>query len=434
MMKTIEILFWIALAIVFYTYAGYGIFLYLLVRVKEALCKRTRIELPEELPEVTLLIAAYNEEAVIADKMRNCRALDYPAGRLKIVWVTDGSNDRTNELLAGYPEVTVLFAPERRGKTAALNRGVPLVTTPLVVFTDANTMLGPEAIREIIRPFGDSKVGCVAGEKRVVQSREQAAASTEGIYWKYESKLKEWDDRLYTAVGAAGELFAIRRELFVAMPDDTLARRFHPLDAHRDAGLPDRLLQKRLRARRGLGRHDRRGQAQSAYRGRRAAIHRRLAPLLNPLRYGILWWQYLSHRILRWSVTPILLFALVPLNIALVAGGPHRILYGTILLLQAVFYGCALQGYRLSQRKIKNKLLFVPYYFLFMNLNVLRGHRLSAPATRPADRRLGKSEAGCLNFDRIGRAQRYSDIPDVQGTDWHKKHHIFRKQRRVLGG
>ena len=192
MMKTIEILFWIALAIVFYTYAGYGIFLYLLVRVKEALCKRTRIELPEELPEVTLLIAAYNEEAIIADKMRNCRALDYPAGRLKIVWVTDGSNDRTNELLTGYPEVTVLFAPERRGKTAALNRGVPLVTTPLVVFTDANTMLGPEAIREIIRPFGDSKVGCVAGEKRVVQSREQAAASTEGIYWKYESKLKEW--------------------------------------------------------------------------------------------------------------------------------------------------------------------------------------------------------------------------------------------------
>ena len=156
MMKTIEILFWIALAIVFYTYAGYGIFLYLLVRVKEALCKRTRIELPEELPEVTLLIAAYNEEAIIADKMRNCRALDYPAGRLKIVWVTDGSNDRTNELLTGYPEVTVLFAPERRGKTAALNRGVPLVTTPLVVFTDANTMLGPEAIREIIRPFGDS--------------------------------------------------------------------------------------------------------------------------------------------------------------------------------------------------------------------------------------------------------------------------------------
>ena len=343
MMKTIEILFWIALAIVFYTYAGYGIFLYLLVRVKEALCKRTRIELPEELPEVTLLIAAYNEEAVIADKMRNCRALDYPAGRLKIVWVTDGSNDRTNELLAGYPEVTVLFAPERRGKTAALNRGVPLVTTPLVVFTDANTMLGPEAIREIIRPFGDSKVGCVAGEKRVVQSREQAAASTEGIYWKYESKLKEWDDRLYTAVGAAGELFAIRRELFVAMPDEASA------DMTEEGKRKVRIAAGGLQS---IG---------------------RLAPLLNPLRYGILWWQYLSHRILRWSVTPILLFALVPLNIALVAGGPHRILYGTILLLQAVFYGCALQGYRLSQRKIKNKLLFVPYYFLFMNLNVLRG-------------------------------------------------------------
>ena len=215
--------------------------------------------------------------------MRNCRALDYPAGRLKIVWVTDGSNDRTNELLTGYPEVTVLFAPERRGKTAALNRGVPLVTTPLVVFTDANTMLGPEAIREIIRPFGDSKVGCVAGEKRVVQSREQAAASTEGIYWKYESKLKEWDDRLYTAVGAAGELFAIRRELFVAMPDDTLLDDFILSMRIAMQGLPDRLLQKCLRARRGLGRHDRRGQAQSAYRGRRAAIHRQACAAAQPI-------------------------------------------------------------------------------------------------------------------------------------------------------
>lgn len=373
MMKTIEILFWIALAIVFYTYAGYGIFLYLLVRVKEALCKRTRIELPEELPEVTLLIAAYNEEAVIADKMRNCRALDYPAGRLKIVWVTDGSNDRTNELLAGYPEVTVLFAPERRGKTAALNRGVPLVTTPLVVFTDANTMLGPEAIREIIRPFGDPKVGCVAGEKRVVQSREQAAASTEGIYWKYESKLKEWDDRLYTAVGAAGELFAIRRELFVAMPDDTLLDDFIlsmriAMQGYRIAYCKNAYALEEASA-------DMTEEGKRKVRIAAGGLQSigRLAPLLNPLRYGILWWQYLSHRILRWSVTPILLFALVPLNIALVAGGPHRILYGTILLLQAVFYGCALQGYRLSQRKIKNKLLFVPYYFLFMNLNVLRG-------------------------------------------------------------
>lgn len=115
------------------------------------------------------------------------------------------------------------------------------------------------------------------------------------------------------------------------------------------------------------------GKRKSAYRGRRAQSIGRLAPLLNPiaLRHTLVAIPLAPRT--RWSVTPILLFALVPLNIALVAGGPHRILYGTILLLQAVFYGCALQGYRLSQRKIKNKLLFVPYYFLFMNLNVLRG-------------------------------------------------------------
>ena len=121
----IEWLFWIGIFIVFYTYLGYGILLYVL---------------PEPLPEVTLFIAAYNEEDIVASKMENSHALAYPTDKLKIVWVTDGSNDRTNELLKQYPEVTVLFQPQRKGKTAALNRGIQYITTPYVIFTDANTM------------------------------------------------------------------------------------------------------------------------------------------------------------------------------------------------------------------------------------------------------------------------------------------------------
>ena len=220
--QVIEILFWIGIGIVFYTYLGYGIVLYLMVKIKELFVKPRLPRLPETLPEATLLIAAYNEEAIVASKMVNCRQLDYPADKLRLVWITDGSNDNTNERLKEYPEDTVLYQPRRQGKTAALNRALPYVNTPYVIFTDANTMLNKGAIKEIIRQFSDPRVGCVAGEKRVEIQAEQGATAGEGIYWKYESALKRLDYRLYSAVGAAGELFAIRTSLFEQMPPDTL--------------------------------------------------------------------------------------------------------------------------------------------------------------------------------------------------------------------
>ena len=224
-MRTFEILFWISLFIVFYTYIGYGIVLYILVKIKETFRKPVHYPMPadEELPEVTLFIAAYNEEDVVDEKMQNCLALDYPADKLQIFWVTDGSNDHTNERLSHWSRATVLHQPERQGKTAALNRGMKFVKTPLVVFTDANTHLNREALREIVHAFVNPKVGCVAGEKRIaMQSKDNAASGGEGIYWKYESTLKALDSRLYSAVGAAGELFAVRRELFEDMRTDTL--------------------------------------------------------------------------------------------------------------------------------------------------------------------------------------------------------------------
>ena len=178
----------------------------------------------DELPEVTLFITAFNEEDVVDEKMENSLDLDYPADKLRIVWVSDGSDDGPNERMharwAG--KATVHFQPLRQGKTAAMTRGMTLVDTPLVVFTDANTMVNREAIRESVRAFRNPKVGCVAGEIRIaVQAKDGAAAGGEGIYWKYESTLKALDARLYSAVGAAGELFAVRRELFETLEPDS---------------------------------------------------------------------------------------------------------------------------------------------------------------------------------------------------------------------
>lgn len=374
----IEIIFWIALFIVFYTYLGYGIVLYLLVKLKELFVKPVKRKLREDsqLPEVTLFITAFNEEEVVDEKMENSLVLNYPKEKLHIVWVTDGSSDGTNEHLHARWEgkAAVFFQPERKGKTAAMNRGMKLIDTPIVVFTDANTMVNQEAIREIVLAFEDTRVGCVAGEKRIaIQTLDDAAAGGEGIYWKYESTLKALDARLYSAIGAAGELFAVRRELFEEMERDTLLDDFilslriamqgytiaYCTEAYAiESGSANMHEEEKRKVRIAAG------GLQSIWR---------LRPLLNPFRYGMLSFQYVSHRVLRWSLTPILLFLLLPLNILLLCMGASCEVYGTVLILQVLFYILGLWGYYLSTRQIKNKLLFIPYYFLFMNVNVLKG-------------------------------------------------------------
>lgn len=373
---TLLILFWFCLFVVFYTYLGYGILLYAMVKVKEIFKKRKKNILPpdNELPDITLFITAFNEEDVVNIKMQNSIELDYPSDKLHIVWVTDGSNDETNDLLKAWPQATVYFDPARRGKTAAMNRGMRMVNTPLVAFTDANTFLNKEAIREIALAFMNPKVGCVAGEKRIaVQDKDGAAASGEGIYWKYESTLKDLDYRLYSAVGAAGELFAVRKELFEEMESDTLLDDFIlslritmkgyiiaycPNAYAVESGSADMKEEEKRKVRIAAG------GLQSIWR---------LRPLLNIFRYGILSFQYTSHRVLRWSITPFMLFLLLPLNIALLFTNVSLPFYGTLLLLQVLFYLSGLWGYYLSTKQIKNKVLFIPYYFLFMNINVLKG-------------------------------------------------------------
>ena len=364
-------LFWFGLFIVFYTYIGYGILLYLIVHIKETVKKKAIHPLPASLPDVTLFIAAYNEEDIVRQKMENCRDLSYPSDKLRIVWVTDGSDDHTNERLAAYEDVSVFFTPERKGKTEALNRGMQYVSTPYVVFTDANTMLNTEAIKEIVRCFSNPKVGCVAGEKRVDTQSAQGATAGEGFYWKYESALKDLDDRLYSAVGAAGELFAIQTRLFELMPSDTL--------------LDDFILSLRIAAK-----GYKIAYCKEAYATETASLNMkeeekrkiriaagglqsvwRLRGLFNIFRYGMLSFQYISHRVLRWTLTPLMLFLLLPVNLILaLSGNPFYI--GT-LTLQLLFYVAAYAGYRMEQRNLRNKLLFIPYYFIFMNVNVIRG-------------------------------------------------------------
>lgn len=375
-MLTLKILFWAMLLIVFYTYLGYGILLYIIIRLKRLFKgKPMKAVLPsdEELPTMTLMICAYNEEDVVAEKMANTLALDYPHDKFRIMWVTDGSNDRTNELLQAYPEVDIVFSPERRGKTAALKHGLRELKTRYVAFTDANTMINRDALREIARLFMDPTVGCVSGEKRVAARKAgEMAAEGEGLYWRYESTLKKWDSELYSAMGAAGELYAIDPTLVREVPDEALLDDFMMSmyivqSGRRIAYTPDayaleygsaNIFEESKRKRRIAA-----GGLQSIWW---------LHSMLNPLHQPLVSFQYISHRVLRWSVTPVALIILLIVN-ALLVYFKAGTFYTVMLVLQLLFYLMALAGWWLDRRGHKNKLLYTAYYFVFMNINVFRG-------------------------------------------------------------
>ncbi len=375
-MDCLKILFYVSILLIVYTYIGYGVVLWLMVKIKKLFFrKNTEDKTLPEYPDVTLLIAAYNEEAVVAEKMRNNRDLQYDEGKLHIVWVTDGSTDRTNEMLAAYNDVKVLFSPARRGKTAALNRAIDYINTPIVVFTDANTMLNSEAIKKIAECFmRNPRVGCVAGEKRIeVKTKDNAASGGEGLYWRYESALKKMDSQLCTAVGAAGELFAIRRNLFVKMENDTLLDDFIMSMRIAQQGFKIEYCDEAYAIERGSA-----NMAEEEKRKVRIAAGGlqsiwRLRDLFNIFKYGMMSFQYVSHRVLRWSITPVMLFLLIPINAFLLALEPDNIVYWTVMIGQILFYILGMWGYALSKKAIKNKYLYIPYYFLFMNVNVIKG-------------------------------------------------------------
>jgi len=379
-MVAVKIIFWVLLFVVFYSYLGYGILLFIMVIIKRLFSSNKKNFNPNYEPEVTLFVAAYNEKDYVDAKVENSFSLEYPREKVKQVWITDGSDDGTPEILKKYGQqgVEVYHEDQRGGKIGAMNRGMQFVKSPITIFSDGNTILGKESIKRIVKLFADPKVGCVSGEKRIFNKEKDTAAGTEGVYWKYESKLKKWDAELYSVVGAAGELFAIRTELFEPVEKDTLLDDFiislriamkgrtiqYDPDAYAiessSANVKEELKRKiRIAA----------GGIQSIVR---------LKPLLNVFKYGLLSFQYISHRVLRWTLAPLSLPLIFFLNLWLGwnAGFTNASnLYVLLFYAEIVFYMLALIGWYLENRKISSKIFFVPYYFFVMNYAVFAGIR-----------------------------------------------------------
>ncbi len=364
-----QTLFWLALAVIFHAYLGYGLLMALLARGRAA----PPHDAPPgaDLPGLTLIVPAHNEIAALPAKLANCRALNYPRDRVQFLFVNDGSTDGTDAYLSAQPDITLLHNPARMGKPAALNRAVAAADTPIVAFSDANVLLNPAALQRLARHFADPRVGCVAGEKRVQAGDHATAAAGESLYWRYESTVKRWESVVGSVMGADGALFALRRDLYTPLPPDTLIDDFVAsfrvaLAGYRLVYEPDAYGREAAST----------TVAEEWKRKRRIAAGGLqaigwLAPLLNPLRYGFLSFQYISHRVLRWTLVPLLLALLLPLN-AWLAWRVDGV-YTWLGLAQLAFYAAAWLGWRLESRGLHGKLLYVPYYFTMMNLAVFAG-------------------------------------------------------------
>lgn len=372
MFDTLSYLFWIGIAVVFYTYLGYGLVLFIIVRLKRLFSAKKTTEATSYMPSVSLVVTAYNEEEWIRQKITNSLNLNYPKDNIKFFFVTDGSDDQTPAIVSGYSEIVHLHEDGRRGKMAAVERAMNFVDTEIVVYSDANTLLNQDAVLNMVRHYRNPKVGAVAGEKRILaQDKDGASGAGEGIYWKYESLLKKWDSELYSVVGAAGELFSIRTRLFETVPADTIIEDFY---------MTLRIAQKGYRVIYEPQAYAQEGPSASVTEELKRKIRIaaggiqgivRLKALLNPFKYGILSFQYISHRVLRWTAAPLFLPVIFATNVFLGLAGSS--FYMALLISQILFYTAAGIGYLLEMRNVKIRALFVPYYFCMMNYAVYKG-------------------------------------------------------------
>lgn len=371
-MVTAEIFLLIAIFVIFYTYAGYGLIVLVLNRLFNRDKGKLEDKISQDLPSVTLLVAAYNEQDCVEEKILNSQSLNYPKDLLKILFITDGSTDNTNQIIKNFPNIILLFEKERSGKIAATKRAMEYVDSEIVVFSDANTTINSGALLKIVRHYNNPKVGGVACEKKVrVQDVDNASGAGEGFYWRYESFLKKQDSDFYSVVGAAGELFSIRTELFEHIPSDSIIEDFYMTMKIAEKGYVIRYEPQAYAI------EDPSFSVSEEYKrktriaagGIQSII--RLSGLLNPFKKPALTFLYVSHRVLRWSLAPVLLLFILIGSILLALKGS---LFGQVMAIsQLLFYLFALVGYALRNKKVKAKIFYIPFYFSFMNYAVYVG-------------------------------------------------------------
>jgi biofilm PGA synthesis N-glycosyltransferase PgaC len=372
-------IFLFSILAVLYNYAGYALIIYLLNKLKN---KREKKSAESFYPSVSFIVAAFNEEDCIEKKILNSLEQQYPSQKMDFIFIADGSTDATTDIIKKYPSIRLLYLPERKGKSAALNRAVLAAGNDILVFSDANTFLNPAATSFITRHYKDQKVGGVAGEKKVLASTSgDEVGAGEGLYWKYESFLKKLDSEFYSVVGAAGELFSLRRNLFEPVEqkvilDDFVISMKVAQKGYRIVYEPEAYAMELPSF--SIGDEQKR-KVRIAAGGFQAMVI--LRSLLKFWRQPRLSFLYVSHRVLRWTLSPLcLILALVSNLILCFQEGSF---FKLIFLAQVFFYGAALLGSRLTRGRGMLRIAKLAYYFVFMNLSVIQGFSASLGGNSP---------------------------------------------------
>lgn len=360
---------YISIFIIFMAYGGYTIPAWIWMKTQRV----SQTNHATDLPDITLVVAAYNEADFIDGKIRNCLSLNYPKEKLDFVFVTDGSTDETPLIIKKYPNIKLQHLPVRDGKSMAINRAMQQIKSTITIFTDANTMLNEDAVLLMAKSFMDPKVGAVAGEKKVLALNKGGAnAVGEGAYWKYESMLKNFDAQFHSTMGAAGELFGIRTSLYQHIPGNVL--------------LDDFVISMNICLQGWKIAYEKRAIATELpsastqeEKKRKARIATGAFQTVVMLWKLLLFWKhprlsylYISHRLLRWIVCPFLLPVIFWANYAAIQQGDN-ILLSHLFTLQIIFYIAAFIGWILDTQHKKLAPFSIPYYFLFMNMNMYTG-------------------------------------------------------------
>ncbi len=372
----LKVAFWASLALIAYVYLGYPVLIFVASRIWNAPTKQAEIR-----PSVSLIIPAYNEERVIAKKIENCLALDYPPDKLEIIVATDGSTDRTVQVVQSYAArgVKLSHSPPREGKIVAMDRAIHLARGEIIVSSDAKAVLAADALKRIVRHFHDPSVGCVSGKRVVLLQSESRPSLAEGLYARYESFIKRCESALHSCVGAEGQIYAFRKHLYPGLPATVGSDDFYfPLKLLASTGCrliyePEAIafiaagatlreeLRRKFRIRIGA-----------------LAVMRKMWRLFVPFRSPI-WLQLLSHHMARYLVPA----ALVVLFASLAVLSRQSTFYLAALLAQGLFYLFAALGWWLENRNIRVRIFYVPFYFVFVNVAVVWGSILYFRGRKP---------------------------------------------------
>lgn len=371
----VRVLFWVCLLLVAYAYALYPGLLFLAYAAAQVqrdwrylLTRRNRragSPGPEDLPAASMIIPAYNEETHLHEKIANTRRIDYPPEKLDVVIVSDGSSDRTVEILKAVPDSSIqkIFLPVRKGKSNALNEAVRRSQNDILIFSDASTLFSPAAVKNLVRHFNDPRVGAVCGSLQFQGSDE--VRQTEGVYWKYESILRLMETRLGATLTASGAIYALRRQCYPVLSADTVIEDFViPMNARRMGYKvvydPEAVATEFSAATVG-GEFTRRVRLA-------AGSFRALGQLIRTRQPAFTLWAFLSHKFLRW-VVPFLLIAVFITNLFLLG----HVLYRLLFILQMMFYIWAVVGFLLRHHPGRIPFARVGYFVVAMNLAYLVG-------------------------------------------------------------